>query len=189
QLGEEDRHDFENALQVVIGRTDQLNTFMRNFANVFRLPLPNLQPHDVQSLVEDVALLFKTELEKQKIDLRFDVQAALDPIKLDRAQMEQVFVNVLKNAIEAVGAVGIENGSITIRFGKQNGKQFITIEDTGCGISASVKANLFTPFFSTKGDGQGIGLTLVQEILDAHGFEFSLESWPAQPTEFTIFFP
>jgi nitrogen fixation/metabolism regulation signal transduction histidine kinase len=188
QLGEEDRHDFENALQVVIGRTDQLNTFMRNFANVFRLPLPNLQPHDVRSLIEDVALLFKTELEKRKIELRFDVQAALDPIKLDQAQMEQVFVNVLKNAIEAVSALGGEDGSITIRFGKQNGKQFVTIEDTGCGISASVKANLFTPFFSTKGDGQGIGLTLVQEILDAHGFEFSLESRPSEPTVFTIFF-
>jgi len=188
QLGEEDRHDFENALQVVIGRTDQLNTFMRNFTNVFRLPLPNLQSHDVRSLIEDVALLFKTELEKRKIDLRFDVQTALDPIKLDQAQMEQVFVNVLKNAIEAVSALGGEDGSITIRLGKQNGRSFITIEDTGCGISPTVRANLFTPFFSTKGDGQGIGLTLVQEVLDAHGFEFLLESPSGQPTQFTIFF-
>ncbi len=188
QLGEEDRHDFENALQVVISRTDQLNAFMRNFANVFRLPLPNLQSCDLQRLIEDVALLFKAELEKRDIELRFDVQATLDPISLDRGQMEQVFVNVLKNAMEAVSMVGNEGGSITIRFGRQHGKQFVIVEDTGCGISPSVKANLFTPFFSTKGDGQGIGLTLVQEILDGHGFEFSLESRPGDPTQFTIIF-
>ncbi len=184
QLGEEDRHDFENALQVVIGRTDQLNTFMRNFANVFRLPPPNLQPCDVRRLVEDVALLFKADLEKRGIELRRDARTPLDPVRLDRGQMEQVFINVLKNAMEAVG----ENGEIAIRFGNQNGRQFIVIEDNGCGISPSVKANLFTPFFSTKGNGQGIGLTLVQEILDAHGFEFSLESGPGEPTEFTIYF-
>ena len=64
----------------------------------------------------------------------------------------------------------------------------MTIEDTGCGISDAVRENLFTPFFSTKENGQGIGLTLVQEILDAHGFEFSLESRPQQSTQFTIYF-
>jgi len=184
QLGEEDRHDFENALQVVIGRTDQLNTFMRNFANVFRLPPPNLRPCDVRRLVEGVALLFKAELEKRGIELRLDARTPLDPVRLDRGQMEQVFVNILKNAMEAVG----EHGVIAIRFGHQNGRQFVVIEDSGYGISPSVKANLFTPFFSTKGDGQGIGLTLVQEILDAHDFEFSLESRGGGPTEFTIFF-
>lgn len=103
---------------------------------------------------------------------------------MDRGQMEQVFVNVLKNSIEAIG----EDGRITIRAGGQAGKSFIVIEDTGCGISPAAQANLFTPFFSTKGDGQGIGLTLVQEILDGHGFEFSLESQPEEPTRFTIWF-
>lgn len=184
QLGEEDRHDFENALRVVIGRTDQLNLFMRNFADVFRLPLPNLQPCDLQKLVEGVALLFKAELEKRQIDLRFERQMIFDPVSVDRSQMEQVFVNLLKNAMEAIG----EDGSITIRFGMRNGKHLVEIEDTGCGISPSVRANLFTPFYSTKGNGQGIGLTLVQEILEGHGFEFSLESQTGQPTLFTIYF-
>ncbi|MBL8190778.1 MAG: histidine kinase, partial [Acidobacteria bacterium] len=69
-----------------------------------------------------------------------------------------------------------------------NNKPFVAIEDTGGGIPPSVRANLFTPFFSTKENGQGIGLTLVQEILDSHGFEFSLESLPNEPTRFTIFF-
>lgn len=192
QLGAEDRHDFENALQVVIGRTEHLNAFMRNFADVFRLPPPNLRSCDPRKLVEDVALLFKAELEKRKIVLHFDRQAALKEVNLDRGQMEQVFVNVLKNAMEAISARGVmagrENGTITIRFGEQNHRPLVAIEDNGCGISPSVRANLFTPFFSTKGDGQGIGLTLVQEILDGHGLEFSLDSQPGEPTRFTIYF-
>jgi signal transduction histidine kinase len=180
----EDREDFETALNVVLDRTDRLNVFMRNFADVFRLPPLNLQPCDAHSLIEDVAFLFKAECAKRRIEIVWDEQTKLEPVLLDRGQMEQVFVNVLKNAIEAIN----DSGAVTIRLGKQAGRSFVVIEDTGCGIAPAARANLFTPFFSTKDNGQGIGLTLVQEILDHHGFEFSLESQPGQPTEFTIYF-
>ncbi|MGE0128838.1 MAG: PAS domain-containing sensor histidine kinase [Blastocatellales bacterium] len=182
QLSGEDRQDFETALGVVIERTWRLNNFMRNFADVFRLPPPNLQSCDVGKLVEGVAFLFKAECARRRIDLRYEIEDKPRFAQMDRGQMEQVFVNVLKNAIEAIG----EDGRITVRVGEQANKSFVVIEDTGCGISPAAHANLFTPFFSTKGDGQGIGLTLVQEILDAHGFEFSLESQPGGPTQFTI---
>jgi nitrogen fixation/metabolism regulation signal transduction histidine kinase len=184
RLRGEDRQDFETALNVVIERTDQLNVFMRNFADVFRLPPPNLQLCDVRSLIEDAAFLFKTECARRRIEIVWDAQTELEPVRLDRSQMEQVFVNVLKNAIEAINGAG----KITIRLGKQAGRSFVVIEDTGCGIAPAARAYLFTPFFSTKDNGQGIGLTLVQEILDQHGFEFSLESQPGQPTEFTVYF-
>ncbi len=184
QLRNEDRPDFDNALNVVIARTDQLNSFMRNFADVFRLPPPNLQPCDLQKLLEDMTLLFKSDCRAKRIEIEWDVQAELEPVRLDRNQMEQVFVNILKNAIEAIG----EDGAITVRLGRQAGASFATIEDTGCGISPAARANLFTPFFSTRENGQGIGLTLVQEILDAHNFEFSLESQAGEPTRFTIYF-
>lgn len=184
QLGAEDRQDFENALGVVISRTDHLNQFMRNFADVFRLPPPNLQPCDMRTLIEGVVLLFRPELASREIDLKFDAEPEFEQVRFDRSQMEQVFINVLKNSMEAIG----ERGVITVRFGRLNGKQFVAVEDTGGGIPPAVRANLFTPFFSTKEKGQGIGLTLVQEILDGHGFEFSLDSLPNQPTRFTIFF-
>ena len=184
QLRGEDRQDFETALGVAIGRADHLNAFMRDFADVFRLPPPNLQPCDVEKLIEDVMFLFKAECARRRIDLRFEIEARPVLAQMDRSQMGQVFVNILKNAIEAIG----EDGVGAIRIGKQAGKNFVVIEDAGCGISPAARANLFTPFFSTKGDGQGIGLTMAQEILDAHGFEFSLESLPGGPTQFTIWF-
>lgn len=182
QLRGEDRQDFETAMNVVIGRTDHLNAFMRNFAEVFRLAPPNLQSCDVKELVESVAFLFKAECERRRIDLRFEIEDKPLLAQMDRSQMEQVFVNVLKNAMEAIG----EDGRVTIRVGEQANKSFVVIEDTGCGISPAAQANLFTPFFSAKAGGQGIGLTLAQEILDAHEFEFSLESQPDGITQFTI---
>jgi two-component system, NtrC family, nitrogen regulation sensor histidine kinase NtrY len=183
QLAAEDRQDFETALKVVIGRTDQLNAFMRSFADVVRLPPPNPQPGDLISLLEEIALLLRPECVRREITWRWEIADRLRPVALDRGQLEQAFVNVLKNAIEAIG----QRGVITIRAGLQGGRRFLTVEDTGGGISPAVKAHLFTPFFSTKEHGQGIGLTLVQEILDQHGFEFSLEGPGGGPTQFTVY--
>jgi two-component system, NtrC family, nitrogen regulation sensor histidine kinase NtrY len=182
QLRGEDRPDFETAVNVVIERTDHLNNFMRNFADVFRLPPPRRQACDVRRLLEEIALLNRAEMETRRIELRWDAPPRPVVADLDRHQMEQALVNVMKNAMEAIG----ESGAITIRLGHQAGRGFLAIEDTGGGISPTVRAHLFTPFFSTKENGQGIGLTLVQEILDRHGFEFSLESQPGEATRFTI---
>jgi K+-sensing histidine kinase KdpD len=76
--------------------------------------------------------------------------------------------------------------SLTVRVTRANGRLRVTIEDTGPGVPPDVREQLFTPFFTTKPHGQGIGLTMVQEILSNHGFEFSLDSAPDGPTRFTI---
>ncbi len=184
QIRREDRHDFMTALGVVISRTDQLNAFMRSFADVARLPAPKLQPCDVRKLLENIGWLMKPECERRRIEWVWDVQAAPGEILMDRGQMEQAFVNICKNAVEAIG----EDGRITLRLGNKSGRGFVTIEDTGCGLTPEVREHLFTPFFSTKENGQGIGLTMVQEILDGHQFDFVFDSEPGQPTQFTIWF-
>jgi two-component system nitrogen regulation sensor histidine kinase NtrY len=184
QLQEEDRDDFENALKVVISRTDQLNLFMRSFADVVRLPAPNLQPCDVLLLVKDIAFLMREESLQRNVTWHWHIQTELDAILMDRSQMEQALVNILKNALEAID----KDGEIIIRAGSKGRNQFLIIEDTGCGIAADARINLFTPFFSTKKDGKGIGLTMVQEILDNHKFAFSLASAPDNCTQFIIYF-
>ncbi|OGG54297.1 MAG: hypothetical protein A3F84_25940 [Candidatus Handelsmanbacteria bacterium RIFCSPLOWO2_12_FULL_64_10] len=184
QLRDEDRRDFETALQVAISRTDHLNAFMKSFAEVVRLPPPERRPCDVEQLLKDIAFLMSAESRRRQIAWAWDIREPLVPISMDKNQMEQVFLNVLKNAVEAIG----EGGGITIRMGKKDGRKFVTVEDTGCGIAPEVRSNLFTPFFSTKPNGQGIGLTLVQEVLSRHGFDFSLDGPPGGPTRFTIYF-
>jgi len=184
QLRDEDRKDFEGALQVSILRTEHLNAFMRSFADVVRLPMPRRAPCDVKILLEEIEVLLKPERQRRNISWQWDVQETLEEVMMDRSQMEQVFVNILKNAMEAIGQEGI----ITIRMGRGEGRGFAIIEDTGGGITPEARANLFTPFFTTKENGQGIGLTLVQEILNRHHFEFSLDGQPGQPTQFAIYF-
>jgi two-component system, NtrC family, nitrogen regulation sensor histidine kinase NtrY len=89
-------------------------------------------------------------------------------VKADFNQMEQVLINVIKNAMEAIG----ENGVVTFRTTAKPLQLFI--EDTGCGIPKTVENQLFTPFFTTKPYGQGVGLTLIREVLTAHNFDFAL---------------
>ena len=104
-------------------------------------------------------------------------------VYLDRQQFEQVLVNILKNAVEAIG----ENGTIEIEI--SSGKiGALIVRDNGKGIPVENQSSLFTPFYSTKKGGQGIGLTLAREILLNHGFKFSLMTLKTKLTEFKIIF-
>jgi nitrogen fixation/metabolism regulation signal transduction histidine kinase len=184
ELRDGSRADFEDAIGIVIERTEQLNSFMRRFADVFRLPPPLKQPCPVLNVLESVVRLISAKSEAAGITWRWDVADGALRVAMDRGQMEQAFLNVVKNAVEAAG----DRGTIAIRVAAGNGRPSVVIEDSGPGLSAEARTNLFTPFFSTKPNGQGIGLTLVQEILSAHGFAYALESAPGEPTRFTILF-
>jgi PAS domain S-box-containing protein len=184
QIRDADREDFENAVNVSISRLGNLNEFMKGYADIIRLPDPMLRDCNVLELVQNCSELFRRESEENRISWQWKIREDIPPVVLDRSQIEQVFVNVIKNAMEAIGT----DGTITIRTGNGENKPFLVIEDTGSGISEEARKNLFTPFFSTKDYGQGIGLTLVQEILNRHNFEFSLEGKPGGPTIFTIWF-
>jgi signal transduction histidine kinase len=183
-LPEDDRHDLDAALRVAVARTEQLGAFMRGFAEVVRVPPPRLAPCDVRGLLEGITRLLGPEAERRCVRWVWDAPSPLPAIALDRIQMEQVFVNVVKNALEAVG----RDGTVTLRLGTRGPRPFVTIEDSGPGLPPEARANLFTPFFTTKDNGQGLGLTLVREILEQHHFDYALEAPPGGPTRFTIVF-
>jgi len=184
QVRAEDREDFERALGVVIGRTRELNVFMQGFSDVVRLPAPRKRDVDLRGIVEDVGALFRAELDRRRIEWRLDRAHPSIIVPMDRGQMEEALVNIVKNAMEAIG----EDGAITVRLDPGGGgaRARLVVEDTGGPLTPEVQAQLFTPFYTTRPHGQGIGLTLVQDILDRHGFEFSLEGGPDRPTRFTI---
>jgi nitrogen fixation/metabolism regulation signal transduction histidine kinase len=182
QLSPHDRDDFEHALAVVIARTEQLSAFMASFADVVRLPPPQLSPVEPGTLLDSLLPLIRAQAERRRIAVVRHGAASLGDVRLDRTQMAQALLNVMKNGLEAIGA----DGTLTVRLLVRDGLPVIEVEDTGPGLSEEVRAHLFTPFFSTKEGGQGIGLTMVQEILAGHGFPFALEAPPGGPTTFTV---
>jgi two-component system, NtrC family, nitrogen regulation sensor histidine kinase NtrY len=162
------------ALQVAVDRNNNLNIFMRNFADLVRIPLPNKQLMDIATTVTAVAKLMETRAGNKNITFTFDVNPSPMMVQADRQQLEQVLINVIKNAVESIEADG------EISFVLDHRQRRLVISDTGKGIDDGLAEKLFTPFFSTKKDGQGIGLTLIREILFNHGFTFSLKSYQSK---------
>ncbi len=185
QLVEDDQADYRRALETAIAGAETLNSFMKRFAEVVRLPEPEKRSCNIQQLLEDIQTLLAPEIRRRRIAWNWDIKTPLVSLQVDKNQMEQALLNIFRNSIEAIGT----DGSITIRTERNGQRQSVSIEDTGTGMSDADHAKLFVPFFTTKASGQGVGLTLVQEILVRHGIEFSLESQPGGPTLFTMTFP
>ena len=172
---------YERALRVAIERNTRLNKFMKSLADVVRIPPPQKEKYDVHNILKSVHLLSETELERREIEWGWDLYNGSLIVELDVQQIEQAIFNIVKNSIEAIGS----SGKITVVTRNNTCKELI-IRDNGCGISSAVQSKIFSPFFSTRPQGKGIGLTLIREILREHGFGFALESTPDGYTEFRI---
>jgi two-component system nitrogen regulation sensor histidine kinase NtrY len=168
----------KDALQVAIDRNHNLNHFMRNYADLVKLPAPRKRSVDVNRLVNSITSLMYIKATDQAIVFEFNEEPCI--IMADELQLEQALINIVKNAMESIGRNG------TIRF--TTTKNSLVIADDGPGISPEEATELFSPFFSTKKDGQGIGLTLVREILLGHDYNFKLKTISAGNTIFKIIF-
>jgi two-component system nitrogen regulation sensor histidine kinase NtrY len=174
--------ELKDALQVALDRNQNLNLFMRNFADLVRLPEANKKYIDLNHTIASVSTLMALNASENDIKLLVDIGDEPFYILADEQQMEQALINIVKNAIEAIGNKGI------VRFIADAKLKRLVITDDGKGISDQQSTQLFSPFYSTKKDGQGIGLTLVREILTNHGFEFSLQTGADGLTAFSIQF-
>ncbi|MBB6274390.1 nitrogen fixation/metabolism regulation signal transduction histidine kinase [Pedobacter cryoconitis] len=178
----ENKGPLKNALQVAIERNQNLNIFMRNFADLVKLSAVNKKQIDLVPLVHAVASFMQVKAAEKEVIFAYNFPKDPFYISADVQQIEQVLINLIKNAIEAIDKNGL------IKFTLDKTEQKMIISDNGAGISAGMNEQLFSPFFSTKKDGQGIGLTMVREILLNHGFEFSLKTVQPGQTDFVILF-
>ncbi|HEX9160287.1 MAG TPA: HAMP domain-containing sensor histidine kinase [Thermoanaerobaculia bacterium] len=176
----EDREDFVTALEVASRRIDALGRFVSGFADVVRIPSPHRATMNFTDTLRGLIALITPEAEARRIQLEIDINGN-ETVNADALQLEQVVLNVLRNAMDAAGEDG------TVRIALHDGT--LTIADSGPGIADSDRPHLFTPFFTTKREGRGIGLTVVQEVLRNHGFPFALENGAGGGAEFTVRFP
>ncbi|KIA95861.1 histidine kinase [Pedobacter kyungheensis] len=170
----------KNALKIAVDRNHNLNVFMRNFADLVKIPVAKKARIDIIALLKSISELMHFQASEKQVKFKFELPDEPYLILADVEQMEQALINIVKNAIEAIDYGGF------IQFTIDKRSRTLVIADSGKGISPENTAHLFSPFFSTKKDGQGIGLTLVREILLNHGFEFSLKTFNENDTRFTI---
>ena len=170
------------AVEASSERCQHLSRFITNFANVVKIPLPVLQNTDLNELARAVESLCSPECSRRNIRLTLVLPENPVVMEIDSIQMEQVFVNLIKNAYESIQTNG------DIRVITQDFPPQLIIEDNGPGISKEIKEKLFTPFFTTKPQGQGIGLMIVREVLLNHGCKFTFDTQEDGKTRFCIFF-
>ncbi len=169
QLRPEDRIEFEQASKVAIHRNEGLNSFMSKLASVVRVPSPAKELCELGQLLKSVHMLLGAQLRDRNIEWREEEGQPAAKARLDVNQIEQVVINIVRNAIEAIDKDGI----ITIRTSANPTR--LEVIDSGPGIDPALQQRLFSPFFSSKRDGRGIGLTLSSEILLNHDCSFNLE--------------
>ena len=141
---------------------------MASYAQLARLPQPRLGPVDVDGLVRRVAVL-ETRLPVEVVGGR-DVA-----LQADADQLEQLLINVIRNAVDATVDAG--GGAVLVRWRARGGKLHLLVEDEGSGLADT--SNLFVPFYTTKPGGSGIGLVLSRQIAEGHGGSLELENRPS----------
>lgn len=180
---EEETGDLREVMQVCVERCLGMSRFITNFANVVKIPEPSLEQVRLNDRVTACRMFMETICRERQITLHNELCAENPQVWMDTALFEQVLVNIIKNAAESIG----QGGDIFIRTSVS--PVMLEIADTGKGISKEVETKLFSPFFSTKPHGQGIGLIFIREVLTRHGCTFSLRTYPDGLTRFRISFP
>jgi signal transduction histidine kinase len=120
-----------------------------------------------------------------KVSLSKDVPEDLPPVLADPQQLQQVFVNLLLNAVQATP----QGGHVRLSATPEDCFMRVSVSDTGCGMDEELRASIFKPFFTTKHIGTGLGLSIVQRIVNAHGGRIEIQSDPQEGSTFTVFLP
>lgn len=174
--------DMRQAMQVCVERCYGMSRFITNFADVVKIPKANPVPVNLNGLIKNLTRFMETLCLNRDIRLVFEADEALPLIPLDVSLFEQVLLNIIQNSTESIE----RDGEIVITT--RSRPATLTVADNGKGISKEVEKKIFNPFFSSKPQGQGIGLLFTREVLTRHGFQYSLLTHPDGWTRFIIRF-
>ena len=178
----DDTEDLREVMKVCIERSFSMSRFITNFADVVKIPEPQLEEVPLNERVISCKRFMENVCQSRNINLQMDLCKENPTVSIDTSLFEQVLINIIKNSAESIE----EKGCITIRTSAS--PLMLEIGDTGKGISKETETMLFTPFFSTKPNGQGIGLIFTREVLMKHNCNFSLRTYPDGITRFRICF-
>lgn len=182
QLGEKEYSIILQAMQTIHRRSKGLLEFVENYRRLTRIPAPVRTKVSIAELFMDLKKLFPEEY------IHFETPLSELNLYIDRAQIEQVLINLLKNAREACGKQADKNIRVEITTAPANNK-IMTVSDNGEGILPDVLDKIFVPFFSTKTTGSGIGLSLCKQIMTLHEGSINVKSESGKGSRFILTFP
>jgi two-component system, sporulation sensor kinase E len=175
----------EQYLGVAKGEINRLDYIITQFLHAIRPTAPQLKPASLNDAVQKTIDLLRPELENRGLNLDVRLARRLPVIPLDATQMQQVLVNLAKNAMQAM----TKGGTLTVQSGVDSEIVWVSVADTGGGIPTEKLNRIFEPFYTTKKKGTGLGLMIVQRIVRAHGGNIEIESQVGRGTTFRVRLP
>ncbi|MEQ8361002.1 MAG: ATP-binding protein [Cytophagales bacterium] len=187
EVNKEDLEDMHMAIQTIKRRSESLIKFVSDFRNMTRIPFPSKTLFHVKDLMEHIHHLMKPDIQKADVNFEMEIEPDNMSLNADRDQIEQVIINLLKNAIQAFGEQKEKNLYLRAWMDALS-KIHITVEDNGPGIEKETLERIFIPFFTTKKSGSGIGLSLSKQIMRQHKGSINVDSIKGERTRFTLRF-
>jgi len=183
----------EKDLNVIETEIERVNKIIRQFLDFARPRPPSLEPVDPRKLIEETLALVGYEMESQGVRLERADDSDLPSVPMDREQMKQVLLNLILNALQAMprgGRLKIQT-ALDYPSGERGGGPAveIAVQDSGDGIPGEIQSKIFEPFFSTKEEGIGLGLSVAQRIVEDHRGKIRVESTPGKGTTFFVSLP
>lgn len=186
-LDQDTVEEYNHALQTIHKRSEGLHHFVNTYRNLTKIPQPNFTICKVKDILKNVTNLMSEEIKSKNIDFIVKTEPENITITADGHLIEQVLINLVKNAVQALDKKN--DGKIQlISFFNKRGRVTIQLIDNGPGILPEVLEKVFIPFFTTKPSGSGIGLSLSRQILKLHNGSITAQSIPEKETIFTLTF-
>jgi len=175
--------DIKPAIDACVQRCEDMTSFVSRYAEVVKLPAPELSTADMYDFVQSQSIILDNLCISKGIKLTLPSSRDTSfSVKIDPVMFSQALVNVVKNSTESSGT-----SEVSLSFDPSS--RLLEVSDNGAGIDPEVTDKLFSPFFTTKDNGQGVGLMMTSEILRKHSVRYSLETGEDGRTRFSMFFP
>jgi two-component system, NtrC family, nitrogen regulation sensor histidine kinase NtrY len=190
EVGPEDLQDMHMAIRTIQRRSEGLIRFVSDFRNLTHVPVPKFRNMNVEELFAHIATLMQPEIEENGISFVAKVEPATLLVTADQEMIEQVLINIVKNAIQALAENDPGHSRTILLVAGQDDKSrpFIVVRDNGPGIDPEALERIFIPFFTTKKNGSGIGLSLSRQIMRQHRGSLTAYSELGQGTDFILRF-
>jgi signal transduction histidine kinase len=175
-------------LGIIVQEVDRMEHILNDLLSFSKPPAIVTTPGDINAIVRSTLTVYMPEIKKRAITCYENLAADMPEIPLDAAHMQRVFDNIVKNAIEAIHDTEAESW-LTVTSGHDGNIAYVAIADTGAGICADDADKIFDPFFTSKANGSGLGLTLSAQIIQAHGGTITWHACEPHGTCFVITLP